>query len=69
MKTFTVALTRSYLISIVAESKEKAKRFTEFYLGDCPDFSSEKDRLEKKFLVEKIECMYNEADEVVSVAG
>jgi hypothetical protein len=66
MKTYRVALIRSYLVSIVAENKEKAKRLTEFYLGNCPDRSNRKDRLEQKFSIEDIELVYNEANEIDS---
>lgn len=49
MKTYKVALTRIYLVSIKTENKELAKRFSEFYLGDCPDLSNKKDRSENNF--------------------
>lgn len=64
MKTYKVALTRTYLVSIKAETEEQAKRLSEFYLGDCPDYSNEKDRLENKFSIEDIEMVYNEAGEI-----
>ncbi|MFQ5712630.1 MAG: hypothetical protein ACE5GU_01190 [Candidatus Scalinduaceae bacterium] len=67
MKTHKVALTRTYLVSIKAETEEKAKMFSEFYLGDCPDLSNTKEQLEKKFSVEYIEMVYNEAEEIVYV--
>jgi hypothetical protein len=67
MKTHKVALTRTYLVSIKAETEEKAKMFSEFYLGDCPDLSNKKEQLEKKFSVEDIEMVYNEAEEIVYV--
>ncbi len=65
MKTYKVALTRTYSVSIKAENDEKAKRFSEFYLGDCPNLSNKKDRLEQKFSIEEIEMVYNEANEIV----
>lgn len=67
MKTYKIALTRTYLVSIKAETEEKAKRFSEFYLGDCPDLSNKEEQLEKNFSVEDIEMVYNEAEEIVYV--
>jgi len=64
MKTYKVALTRTYLVSIKAENEEKAKRFSEFFLGDCPDLSNKKDRSEHKYSIEEIEMVYNEANEI-----
>ena len=67
MKTYKVALTRTYLVSIKTKNEEQAKRFSEFYLGDCPDHSNKKDRLEKKFFIEDIDMVYNEAGEIIHV--
>ena len=67
MKTYEVALIRTYLVSIKAENEEQAKRFSEYYLGDCPDLSNVKEREDKKFSIEEIELAYNEANEIVSV--
>lgn len=67
MKTYKVALTRTYLVSIKTENKEQVKRLSEFYIGDCPDRSSIQDRLKKKFIIEDIEMIYNEAEEVLDV--
>jgi hypothetical protein len=65
MKTYKVGLTRTYLISIKAENEGRAERLSEFYLGDCTDQSTKKDRLENKFLVEDIELVYNEAKKII----
>ena len=67
MKTYKVALTRTYFVSIKTEGEEQAKQFAEFYLGDSPDLSSEKDRLEKHFSIEDVKMVYNEAGEIVEV--
>ncbi len=67
MNTYVVALTRTYVVSIKAENEERAKRFSEYYLGNCPDLSNEKERKDKKFSIEEIELAYNEASEIVSV--
>ena len=67
MKTYKVALTRTYLISIKTETEEQAKRFSEFYLGDCADLSDEREQIEKNFYIDDIQMVYNEADEIVCV--
>lgn len=61
MKTYTVAVTRTYLVSINAEDEDQAQRFAEYYLGDSSDLSTEKERREKNFSIENIEMIYNEA--------
>ncbi|OGB62286.1 MAG: hypothetical protein A2Y94_00035 [Caldithrix sp. RBG_13_44_9] len=65
MKTFKVVLTRTYIISIKAESKERAKSFSEFYLGNCPDLSTQKDRSDKNFAIDDIELVINNAMEII----
>ena len=62
MKTYKVALTRTYLVSIKAENEHQAKTFSEYYLGNCPDLSDEKEQSEKNFSIEEIEMVYNNAD-------
>jgi len=64
MKNYKIALTRTYLVTIKAENEDKAKRFSEFYLGDCPDLSNEKEQLVNNFKIEDLEMLYNEADEI-----
>lgn len=65
MKTYKVGLTRTYIVTINAENEERAKRLSEFYLGDCPDLSSEKERKDRNFYIQDIEMVYNEANEVI----
>lgn len=67
MKTYKVALTRTYFVSIQAENEDQAKRFSEYYLGDCPDRSNEEVQIEKNFSIKEIEMVYNEANEVVEI--
>ena len=64
MKNYKIALTRTYLVTIKAEDEDHAKRFSEFYLGDCPDLSNEKEQLVNNFKIEDLEMLYNEADEI-----
>lgn len=65
MQMFKVALTRTYIVSIKAESKEMAGSLSEFYLGDCPDLSTQIDRSEKNFSIEDIELVVNNANEII----
>ena len=69
MKTYKIALTRTYNVSIKAENEDRAKRLSEFFLGDCPDRSNEKERAEMNFSIEEIEMVYNEADERTQVSN
>ena len=64
MKTYKVALTRTYFVTIKAQSDERAKVLSEFYLGDCQDLSTLKERKSRKFKIKNIEIVYNNADEV-----
>ena len=68
MKNYQVTLARAYFVSIKAENEEDAKRFAELYLGDCPDLSSEKENVEKHFLITGIEMAYNEATDLIELS-
>lgn len=61
MKTYEVVLTKSYVVTVKAETKEKARRFTEFYTGDIQPLLTLEDAKRKKFSFEDIECTINEA--------
>jgi hypothetical protein len=52
-------------VTINATDEEKAKRLSEFFIGDCPDSSNAKDRSEFDFSIENIEMMYNEAQDIL----
>lgn len=60
MKTYQVALTKSYLVSVSAETKEQARRACEFYTNDIQDISTIENRKKERFLIENIECTVNE---------
>ena len=49
MKTYQVVLTKSYVVTVNAETKEKAKRFAEFYTGDIQDISTDENRRKSNF--------------------
>lgn len=61
MKKHKVFLTRSYVVTIYAEDIDKAKIYSEFYLGDCPDLSKPSHRKDQKFKIKEIEMTFNEA--------
>jgi len=60
MKTYQVVLTKSYLVTVSAKTKEQARRVCEFYTNDIQDISTIENRGKEKFLIEKIECTVNE---------
>lgn len=60
MKTYHVVLTKSYLISVSANTEEQARRVCEFYTNDIQDISTIENRDKEKFLIENIECTVNE---------
>jgi hypothetical protein len=63
MKEYEVLLTRSYIVTIYAEHEDQARKYTEFYLGDCPDLSKLKDQRDRKFKIKEIKMTLNEAFE------
>ena len=67
MNTYKVALTRTYMVSIKAQSEEDAKIFSEFYIGDCSDLSCENEQIEKNFFIQNIEMVYNESNETIEI--
>jgi len=61
MKTYQVVLTKSYLVTVNASTKEHARRVCEFYTNDIQDISTVENREKEKFLIENIECTVNES--------
>ncbi|MBI3815651.1 MAG: hypothetical protein HY279_14435 [Nitrospinae bacterium] len=61
MKTYQVVLTKSYLVTVRAKTKEQARRVCEFYTNnDIQDISTIENRKKEKFLIENIECTIND---------
>jgi len=60
MKTYQVVLTKSYLVTVSANTKEQARRVCEFYTNDIQNISTIEDREKEMFLIENIECTVNE---------
>ncbi len=67
MKKYKVALSRAYIVTVDAENKENACRYVEFFMGDCPDLSTLRDRQEYKFSIQEIEPAINDAIDVEEV--
>ena len=61
MKTYKVALTKSYIITINADNSEDAKEFSEVFTGDISDISCEIDKKEYNFEILEIEATFNKA--------
>ncbi|MBW7899702.1 hypothetical protein B188_10240 [Candidatus Brocadiaceae bacterium B188] len=64
MKTYLVSLVRSYAVTIEADNEEEACRCAEFFIGDCHDLSTHKDKQNNKFSIIEIEPTFNEAVDV-----
>jgi len=60
MKTYQVVLTKSYLVTVRAKTKEKARRTCEFYTNNIQDISTKENREKEKFLIKNIERTVNE---------
>jgi len=69
MRKYQVVLSKSYLITINADSKELAKRYSEYYTGDIKDISTIEEKEKDKFNIEEIECGMNEAFDVIEIKG
>ena len=67
MKKYKVSLAKSYLVTIDAEDKEKARDYAEFFIGDCSDVSTFEDRRKRNFLIEEIEPAINDAIDIEEV--
>ena len=64
MKTFEVVLTKSYIVRIKAEDKNKAQVYSELFTGDIQDISSIDYRRKFNFEIEDIDCKINEVFEI-----
>lgn len=61
MKTYQVVLTKSYAVTVRADSAQKAERVVEFYTSNVKDISTNEDRKKFNFSIEEIECGMNES--------
>ena len=60
-------MTKSYVVTVNVETKEKAKRFAEFYTGDIKDISTDENRRKSNFSIEKIDSTMNESLEAEEI--
>ena len=67
MKTYQVILTKSYAVTVKANTEQQARHVVEFHTGDVKDISSIQDRKKYKFSIERINCRTNEGFEVQKV--
>ena len=67
MKSYKVSLARSYIVTIKAKDRQKACRYSEFYIGNCSDISTFKDKKEHRFSIEEIELSVNGAIDVEDI--
>ncbi len=67
MKTYQVVLTKSYAVTVKANTKQQARHVVVFYTGDVKDISRIQDRKKYKFAIEEIDCRMNEGLEVQNI--
>lgn len=67
MKTYKVSLARSYIVTIKAKDRQRAKDCAEFFIGDCSDISTFKDKQQHRFSIEEIEPAINDAIDVEEI--
>jgi len=64
VKKYLVSLHRDYIVAISAKSEDEAKELAEFYIGGEKDLSTEKERIEHTFRIDRIEIKANDAFEI-----
>ncbi len=64
-RAYKVLLHRSYIVDVLAESRDEALQYAEFYIGNPADISTENEREKHNFKVRNIEMSYNDAPETV----
>jgi hypothetical protein len=67
MKTYQVVLTKSFVVTVNAETSKEAKRVSEFYTSNIQDISTDVDRRKEKFEIENIDCTLNETFECTEI--
>ena len=68
MKTYKVSLHRDYIVNIDANNEEEAKSLAEFFIAGEKDASTEKEREQYSFKINKIEMVTNDSFEVEDLA-
>ena len=67
MKTYKVSLARSYIVTIKAKDRQRAKDCAEFFIGDCCDVSTLEDKQKHNFFIEEIEPAINDVIDVKEI--
>lgn len=67
MKTYQVLLTKSYTVTVKAETEEMARDVSEFYTGDIIDLSTKEDRESENFQIKEIECCQNDSFDCIEI--
>jgi len=60
MNIYQIVLTKSFLVTVRAETQKDARRICEFYTSDIQDISTSENREKEKFQIENIECTVND---------
>ncbi len=60
MNIYQIVLTKSFLVTVSAETQKDARRICEFYTSDIQDISTSENREKEKFQIENIECTVND---------
>ncbi len=62
---YKVLLHRSYIVDVLAESRDEAMQYAEFFIGNPIDISTENEREKHNFKVRNVEMSYNDASETL----
>ena len=60
-------MAKSYIVTVNAKTKEKAKRCAEFYTSDIKDISTDEDKRKLNFSIEEIDTRINESLEAEEI--
>jgi len=67
MKTFEVELTKTYKVIISTDNEYNARALSEFFTGDITNLSAKIDEENNNFEIKEIECLMNEANQVIEL--
>ena len=67
MKTFEVGLTKTYKVIISTDNEYNARALSEFFTGDITNLSAKIDEENNNFEIKEIECLMNEANQVIEL--
>ena len=67
MKTFEVELTKTYKVTISTDNEDHARVLSEFFTSDITNLSAKSDEEQNNFQIKEIECVMNEANQVIEL--